>query len=169
MQSMNKADIWRHILQTPRHAHRFPHVIIPTAVYADPVYPTCAVIVEMPFDLPFRCESVFWYTSKLARRYGVLRSDLVGYFGVMSTATSEGRPLCHVVFFAEELFLLFKKWIYFVKPQPRGIVAKNLLKAYYTVNPIPPLLNRYDAAVIHYGSGGIFADHPHLRKVVCRK
>ena len=153
---------------TQREAARFPRFIRPRAVYRDPVYPDRAAIVVLPFDVDFRCETVFWYGLTYAQRQTMLRDNRAGACAALIPATLTGSPtLLPIVFVEEDLAAIFGRWVCFIVEVLRGHVSVNLLKAYYAKSPRPRHApNSYEAAVINYDGGYILADHPNLRRIL---
>jgi hypothetical protein len=157
----DKDFILRHIQQQP-HYSRFARAIYPSRVYLDPVYPQQAVIVELPFSVPFRCETVFWTASRLTHRLPVYRPDRLEFFAVLSPADTTGKPYFQILFAGEEVFQIYHRWIYCIDRK-----GTNLLKAYYQKTPRPQHApGSYEARCLNYDHGAIYADHDHLRKIL---
>lgn len=151
----------RHIRQQPRY-QQFDRAIYPDRVYLDPFYPQQAVIVELPFSLPFKCETVFWFTSRLTHRLPVYRPDRLEFFAVLAPADTTGKPFFQVLFAGEEVFWIWKRWVYCIDRK-----GKVLMKDYYAKSPRPAQEpGTYEATHINYDHGAIFADHPHLTKIL---
>jgi hypothetical protein len=158
---MDRDYALNHITHTPRYADA-RKAIRPSRVYPDPIYPQQAVIAELPFDLPFRCESVDWLTTRFSHRLPVYRPDQLGFFALLRSWYHKGERRKHIdiLFVGEDVFLVWRKWLYVVY---RG---KKLLSASYRDGAPRQTPNSYEARVINYERGCIYADHPHLRKIL---
>ena len=156
---MDRDYTLRYLQHTPRY-QKWQHALHPVRVYPDPVYPTYATIVEIPFTLAFPCKAVTWHTSRLSHRLPIYRSDHLEFVAVLEIAG--GRKSIQILFVGEQVFQIWEKWLYFA--DPNGI---NLLQWYYQRNPHPKLPPASpDARLINYERGCIFARHPNLTAVM---
>lgn len=161
----------RYLHQTPRYAP-YRQAILPRCVYPDPKYPRQVAIVELPFDLPIRCDRVAWNASRLSHRLPVYRPDQLNFFAVLFCKAVTGKKsgksetnaqVLRVLFVGQDVFTIYQRWLYFVDTR----TGKNLIQATYqgqTPPNHPP--HTYEAQVVNYQVGAIYADHPHLRKVL---
>lgn len=145
--------------------NRYRHLktaIYPERVYLDPVYQKTVVIVELPYSFPFRCEQVFWHTSRLSHRLPAYRPDHLEFFTIFSSADNTGKVLFEILFVGYEVFTIFRKWLYFVDSQGR-----KLLALYYQKNSIPQHSpESYETKYVNYEHGCVFADSLELRKIM---
>lgn len=152
---------YSYITSQRRYAH-LKHAIYPERVYADPLYPRKAVIAELPYAFPFRCEQVFWHTSRLSHRLPIYRPDHLEFFAIFSSTDMSGKVLFEIVFIGYDVFTIFQKWLYFIDTH-----GHKLLAQYYQKNPVPQHSpDTYEATHLNYDHGCVFADHAHLRKIM---
>ncbi len=157
---------FRYFQQTQRRRH--PVYFRPTQVYRDRNYPDRAAFVVLPYAVEFRIETVFWETMTFGHRAGFLKDDRAGQWAAFIPAFRSGKPsLPPIVLVEDEVKLIFGRWVFFIAELHKGSVAVNLIKAVYDREPRPLLpAGGYDATHINFDAGCVYADHPHLRKIL---